>query len=135
VYEIHFGNIQFALQFQEIHIPTSLAVKYIGNALNKRLTEGLCLESQGKGFDCRIKFTKPPNYKIKGLNPHITQVSMQNSILCFIFNIHIFTLLVVQSSEIRAVRYTIVYIDNFPCNKFCKYPPIRKLNPESITDF
>lgn len=113
VYEIHFANIQF----QEIYIPTPLAVKYIGNALNKRLTEGLRLESQRKGFDCRIIFTKP-NYKIKGLNSHITQVTMQNSILSFIFNFHIFILLVVHSSEIRAVRYTIVYIDNFPCNNF-----------------
>lgn len=103
MYEIHFGNIQFALQFQEIRIPTSLAVKYIGDALNKRLTEGLRLESQRKGFDSRITFNKP-NYKIKGLNPRTTQVRMQNSILSFIFNIHLYTLLVVQSSEIRAVR-------------------------------
>lgn len=80
VYEIHFANIQFALQFQEIHIPILLAVKYIGNALNKPLAEGLRLELQRKGFDCRITFTKL-NYKIKGLNPHTTQVNIQNSIL------------------------------------------------------
>lgn len=131
MYEIHFENIQFALQFQEIHIPTLLAVKYIGNTFNKRLTEDLRLESQKKGFDLHLL---SPIIKSK-VNPYITQVSIQNSILSFIFNIHIFTLLVVQSSEIHAVRYRIVYIDNFPCNKFCKYPPIRKLNPKFITDF